>query len=181
MKKLFLKPNKGFTLVEMLVAVGVFVLVTALSLGAILSIFDANRKAKTSKTVVDNLNLSIENMARTIRYGSNYYCGESLVSTEENDCLNGSTAVSVTFENSRIIYRLNGTTLQRVEGGQVNNITSPDTKIEHLRFYVDGANEFPNTKQPYIVVVIKGYVGEKANTKTEFSIETMMSQRKIDL
>jgi type II secretory pathway pseudopilin PulG len=180
------KGGAGFTLVEMLIAVSLFIIVVTISIGALLSVYDANKKARSSKTVVDNLNLSIENMARTIRFGSSYYCGVSSSISATNDCSSGNNSVSVTFRGNRIVYRWNGTIddpIQRSDDGGINytNITSSETKIQYLKFYVFGSNLSPNTEQPYVIAVIKGYSGTKLTTQTEFSIETMMSQRALDI
>lgn len=179
------KFKKGFTLVELLIAVSLFIIVATISIGAILSVFDANKKAQSSKTVVDNLNLAIENMARTVRFGSNYYCGISSDISSVNNCLNGGNSISVTFEGNRIIYSWNGTEndpIRKSENGGSNytNITAPETKIEYLRFYVFGSTISDNN-QPYIVAVIKGRVGNKSTTQTIFSIGTLMSQRTLDI
>jgi prepilin-type N-terminal cleavage/methylation domain-containing protein len=174
----------GFTLVEMLVAVSLFLVVVTISIGAILSVFDANKKAQASKTIADNLNLSIENMARIVRFGNSYYCGVSSGLTSTSNCSNGGNAISVTFDGNRIVYSWNGTTggpIQRSDnGGTPVNITSPETKIEYLRFYVFGSSNL-DTEQPYIIAIIKGYSGSKPTTQTKFSIETLISQRKLDL
>jgi len=178
----------GFTLVEMLVAVALFVVIATFALGAVLTIFDSNRKAQSSKTVVDNLNLSIENMARTVRFGTNYYCGVSYdMNSQNGDCPSGDNALSVTFNDpathsdSRIIYRLNGSTIEKSEdgGSSYTTITSSDTNIDYMKFYV--FNTTATDKQPYVVVVIKGHVGSKPSVQTDFSIETMMSQRTVKL
>ena len=83
------KENKGFTLVEVLVAVALFTIIATISMGALVSIFDANKKSQTSKTVVDNLNLSIEDMIRTIRFGTNYHCGSSGNLNTSQNCSGG--------------------------------------------------------------------------------------------
>jgi type II secretory pathway pseudopilin PulG len=176
-----IKYKKGFTLVELLVAVSLFIVVTTISIGAILSIFDANKKAQSSKTVVDNLNLSIENMARIVRFGDNYHCGSSGSLSVPQNCSNGDTFLAVTFGGSVIAYRLNGTAIQRSDdGGAYVSITSPETVVEYLKFYVFGNPDF-DTNQPYVVAVIKGYVGNRPTNQSTFSIETLMSQRTLDL
>jgi len=177
-----LKINKGFTLVELLIAVGLFTIVASISIGAILSIFDVNKKSESSKTVVDNLNFSIENMARTVRFGGNYHCGSAPTLGNPQDCSNGDTFLAVTFNSSVIIYRLNGTAIQRSDNGgsSYTNITSPETVVQYLRFYVFGSS-ISDTKEPYVVAVIKGYVGNKPTNQSVFSIETVMSQRTLDI
>ena len=188
-----LKNKKGFTLVELLIAVALFVTVATVSIGAVLSIFDANKKARSSKTVVDNLNLSIENMARTIRFGTNYHCGDTGDLSDPWDCPSnnfeyGDTSMTVTFHddvlNSDVLvtYRwdeTNKSITREYNNGDEENLTSSDTKIEHLKFYVFGTT--PGGSQPYVVAIIKGYVGTRPTNKTEFSIQTLMSQRTLDM
>jgi prepilin-type N-terminal cleavage/methylation domain-containing protein len=184
------KNKQGFTLVELLVAVSLFVVVTTISIGAILSVFDANKKAQSSKTVVDNLNLAIENMARIVRFGSNYHCANlNLPLSNPRNCNTGAntdTLLAVNFNGSTIVYKWDGTINDPIErsddgGNTYTAITAPDVKIQYLRFYVFGTDPGPNTDQPYAVVVIKGYVGDKLTNQTIFSIETLMSQRTLDI
>lgn len=174
-------------MVELLVAISLFTVIAFFSLGALLSIYDANKKSQTSKTVVDNLNLAVENMTRTIRFGSSYHCTNTGDLSAPRDC-NGNPPtdnfIAVTFNGTLIAYRLNGTAIQRSDnpnGGEstYKNITSDDTTIEYLRFYVLGSMNPLN--QPYVVAVIKGYVGSKPTTRTTFSIQTLMSQRTLDI
>ncbi len=175
----------GFTLVEMLVAVALFTVIASFSIGAVLSIFDANRRARSSKTVVDNLNLSIENMARTVRFGNNYYCGISSNFSSVKDCAVGGTSLSITFEGNRIIYKWDGGEDDPIErsingGSSYTDITSPETVIEYLKFYVFGTDSSPDTNQPYVIAVIEGYSGNKSTAQSRFSIQTLMSQRALD-
>jgi len=115
-----------------------------------------------------------------VRFGSNYYCGISSNENSVSNCSGGGNSFSVTFDGSRIIYRLSGTTIQRSDnGGSYTDITSPETVIQYLRFYVFGSDT-SDSIQPYVIVVIKGYVGNKPTTQSIFSIETLMSQRKLD-
>jgi prepilin-type N-terminal cleavage/methylation domain-containing protein len=179
------KTKKGFTLVEMLIAVGLFTLIASISLGAILSIFDANRRSRSSKTVVDNLNLSIENMVRTVRFGDRYHCGTSGGLSNPQNCSNGDTFLAVRFESNTHTYRYcNNSEIRWSSTGQTNcnnmaPITSSDMVVEYLRFYVFNTST-SDQKQPYVIAVIKGYVGNKPTIQSKFSIQTVMSQRIID-
>lgn len=178
----------GFTLVELLIAISLFVIVASISIGAILSVFSANKKAQSSKTVVDNLNLAIENMARTVRFGGNYYCGVSNDTSEPietNNCSFGGSAISVTFDGQRIVYRWGGTENDPIEksedgGSNYTAITAPETRIQYVKFYVFGSDSTDN-EQPHVIAVIKGHVGNQPTSQTVFSLETLMSQRTLDL
>ncbi len=180
--------QKGFTLVELLVAVALFTLIATFALGAVLSIFDANRRAKSMKTVVDNLNFSIEDMARTIKFGGEYYCGFSSNQGAKNDCpigsSGGASSISVTFEGRRIIYSWpgNNSPIRKYTDSSTiyTEITSPETRIEYVRFYVMGSTS-GDSVQPRVLAIIKGYVGNKPTSQSIFSIQTLMSQRKLDI
>lgn len=191
------KKNKGFTLVEMIVAVGLFSLIASISIGAVLMIFSANTKSQTAKSVVDDLNLAIEDMTRTVRFGEKYHCGSSGNLSTPNDCENGSQSIdtdgsdmlAVTFKGGTVVYRRCGTDIKRSNSGAINcnhssmkMINTEDTVIEKLNFYVLGTSNILNGRfrQPYVIAVIKGYIGSRPDNQSRFFIQTMMSQRKID-
>ncbi len=173
----------GFTLVELLVAVALFTIVVFISLGAILTIFDANKRSQYSKTVVDNLNLTLEDMIRILRFGETYNCDpENVFVYETADCANGNTTMSVVFNGTPIIYRLNGTSIESsVGGGDFAPITAPDVVIEDLKFYVYGSSSEFDDLQPYAIIVIEGYVGNKPVQQARFQIQTIAVQRQLDI
>ncbi len=173
--------NKAFTLVELLISISLFTIISFISIGALITIFDANKRSQSSKTVVDNLNLSIEDMARTIRFGDTYHCGSSLPLDYPNDCSVGSNQLAVQFEGNTIVYRLNGTSLQRSNdgGSTYSTLTSSDVVITQLNFYVFGSSNL-DVMQPYVVIVIRGYVGNRPINQSTFFIQTVASQRTLD-
>lgn len=184
-----LQSKRGFTLIELIVAITLFTVITTFALGSVLAIFDANRRARSMRTVVDNLNFSIESMARNIRFGTNYYCGTSSNLNSTNDCsINGANHLSVTFEGLRYIYGWQGGAndpiRRSINGGTTyTNITSPETKIQDLKFYVFGStpSSSGDNNQPRVLVIIRGYVGNKPTAQSTFNIQTLMSQRKLDI
>jgi prepilin-type N-terminal cleavage/methylation domain-containing protein len=64
----------GFTLLEMIVSLGVFSAAILIILGAILSINDAQKKMINIQAVEDNLRFALDTMSREIRTGSVYNC-----------------------------------------------------------------------------------------------------------
>ncbi len=68
--------QKGFTLVEMMIAVGLFTVLMTVGIGAILGVNSTHRKTQTMRAVIDNLSFLMEDMARSIRLGDSYYCKE---------------------------------------------------------------------------------------------------------
>ena len=66
--------KKGFTLIELMTAMAIFTVIMAISMGSITGIFDANRKSRSLKTAITNLNLAVESMSKEMRFGKNYHC-----------------------------------------------------------------------------------------------------------
>ena len=177
----------GFTLIEVLVSVSIFSIVMLVSTGAVFSIVEANKKAHTLKSVMTNLNFALESMARDIRVSSQFSCNGG------GDCPSGGTTFSykanrdVDGDNSAndvVEYSLVGEGIQKeISGGAYPNtsiITANEIHIILLKFYVIGTQPSPaDTKQPKVVITIKGYAGA-GNTKSDFNIQTTISQRSID-
>ena len=85
--------SAGFTLVEMIVAVALFAVVMLVSVGALLSLTAANRKAQALQSVINNLNVALDGMVRSIRMGSDYHCGGGTYALPQ-DCAVGGTALA---------------------------------------------------------------------------------------
>lgn len=173
--------GRGFTLIELMVAVSIFSLVMVMSAGAILAILDANYKSQTERSVMDNLNNALEDMTRSIRFGSHYHCGSSGDLTQTQDCASGNTAMAVLDSSGNtILYALSGGSITRsVNGGAALALTSPDITITSLAFRVFGSS-VSDTLQPQAIVLIKGYVSGKNQTSSSFVLETTISQRNFD-
>jgi len=134
------------------------------SMGALMNIIGADRKAQSLQSVIDNLNFALDNMSRTIRTGMTYHCtdrtGDSFPSmgdpTLPQNCqYYGSSYIalessrgSTSNPNDQVIYYFNpacvgfvGGCIERSEDGGATflPITAPDIEIENARFYVQGA------------------------------------------
>jgi len=173
-----LKINLGFTLIEMIVAVSIFTVVVFIGIGALLSISDANRKSNSLRTVMDNLNFAMENMSRSIRTGDDYLCdgvgncpsgGDELVFTDQN-------GISVKY-NFTETDGLGMITISK-SGGSPQRITSPEVDIDSLSFFVTGVGA--GNGQPRVVISVIGIAGIKDNIRSEFSVQTTVSQRAVD-
>jgi prepilin-type N-terminal cleavage/methylation domain-containing protein len=91
--------QKGFTLIEMVVAIMIFVMVAMVALGALIKIVDANRKSISMKNSITNLNFALESMTRELRVGSDYNCysfrATPLTLTTANGCPGGYTSTGL--------------------------------------------------------------------------------------
>lgn len=68
------QPQKGFTLIEMIVSLGVFSVVVTIAVGALLILISSNRQLQNEQSVLSNLSFAIDSMTREMRTGSHYYC-----------------------------------------------------------------------------------------------------------
>ena len=66
--------NKGFTLIEMIVALALFAIVAVVALGALMKIISANKKAQSLQSAITNINYALESISREMRVGSNFSC-----------------------------------------------------------------------------------------------------------
>ncbi len=176
--------KKGFTLIEMMTAVAIFALIMTISMGSILGIFDANRKSQSLKTIIDNLNFTLDTMSREIRFGKNYHCENVGTLTSPRSCPLGDSFVSfLSSENKQVVYRLTGNRIEKSINGGASyiEVTAPEATITGLKMIVLGAEAYPgDTAQPRVFMQVSGYAGSKLSSRTTFSIQTIVTQRYPD-
>jgi type II secretory pathway pseudopilin PulG len=87
--------NAGYTLIETLIAVALFIIVVTIGMGALLNANALYNKSKNMRSVMDNLSFTMEDMSRNLRTGYNYQCfngtsGQTTVTL--NNAVTGSTS-----------------------------------------------------------------------------------------
>jgi len=188
--------KKGFLLVEVIVALFLFSLVMTISIGSIISLLDANRKTQSQKSVMNNLDLTLDSMTRAIAVGKNYHCGDDEDPEDPRDCISGNNN-EITFESNEdlnnngnldlITYSRNGSSGNRYIGrttdsGSTIRMTAPEIDVAQLRFLVTGTDGIPNTKQPKVIILIDGTSKPAPRgTASPFHIQTIVSQRIPDI
>ncbi len=68
------KNNKGYTIIETMIAISLFIVIVEIGIGAILNANLISQKSRDIRSVVDNLNFVMEDMSRNMRTGYNYHC-----------------------------------------------------------------------------------------------------------
>lgn len=178
----------------MIVAIGIFLVALTIILGALVSINNAARKARSERIVTDNLSTAIDSISRSIRMGSNFHCGcggsgdPTSTTTPQNcvmtDNLGSGGNICLAFEgqlgdpgnnNDQIIYRLYNGNLQRStnSGASYIPLTAPELTLSSFRFYLYGTA--PNEDQPVVTMVLRGSASTTARTATTFNMQTTVS------
>lgn len=192
MKSLTHGSRSGFSLIELMVSVALFSVVMLVSVGSVLALVSANRKAQALQSVMNNLNIAIDGMVRSIRMGSVYHCGDIGDYAVARSCQNGD--VLIAFEPfggnpsspaDQWVFWYNATAkrLYKSEDGGATPfaLTAPEIQIEEAKFYVVGAESGDNI-QPKVVIVLRGVAGaQDAKTRSTFSVQSTAVQRVIDI
>ena len=189
--------QRGFSLIEMIVSIGLFAIIMLVAVGALLSLVDANRKARALESVMNNLNITLDSMVRAMRMGSVYNCGSSAIPDENlgGNCINGNTSFSfapygsdIAAQEDRRVYTYvpasgsqGGTLYKSEDGGSTSYaVTAPEVSIEEMKFYAVGTKR-RDVNQPKVVIVVKGTAGASLKTRTTFYIQATAVQRSLDL
>ncbi|MBI4121237.1 MAG: hypothetical protein HY457_03210 [Parcubacteria group bacterium] len=182
--------HAGFTVLEMIVALGLFTVVVTVAVGALTALGTASGKAQSARIVMDNLNFSVENIARSMRVGTAYHCGSGGTAlSDPQDCpTSGERFIAFLDSQSRTVaFRLNESE-GRIEkstncsGALCSDwlgITDPALTITEFRFFVTGA-EAGDGIQPKALLVIAGIAGKKDIEETTFNLQTLITQRLLD-
>jgi prepilin-type N-terminal cleavage/methylation domain-containing protein len=184
--------HTGFSLIELMVSVALFSVVMMVSIGSLLALADANRKAQALQSVMNNLNTAIDGMVRSIRMGTVYHCGNFGSYDTARSCDNGDTLIAFEAyggdtgtgaDQWAYWYDANTKRLYKSEnaGGTQFALTAPEVQIDSATFYVVGA-ESTDRIQPKAVIVLRGTAGgTSAKTRTTFTVQSTAVQRAIDV
>jgi len=184
------RAKRGFTLVELIVAMGLFALVMLLASGAYLLMIGLNRQAQGIATGIDSLSFAIETMTREVRTGTGYNCGFLGV-----DCSDGVSSFSFTnTDGTTVSYSCSGDsgscspstpgalqeTITTLSGTSVMILTDPSVAVSSLIFYVVGTAK-NDGQQPHVTITVSGTVSYGAGKTESFTVEAGATMRGTDI
>lgn len=174
------KSGGGYTLIELMVAVGLFAFVMTLTAGAYFMMISISRRTQALASGVDNLSFALESMTRTIRTGNTYSCDGI------GDCSGGSSFSVKKPDGSTVRYALSS---QAGEGGNSTvgdivangvTLTSSAVDVTALDFYTSGTSK-SDALQPFVRIMISGTVILGPGKTEPFTVETSATMRGTDL
>lgn len=163
--------NKGFTIVELLVAIGLFGAIVSIAMGGFVRALQTQKQIVALITANSNVSLVIEQMSREIRTGFNF-------------CNLNCPSDSLTFTNSRgeqVTYAYGvavgyGTITRQVGSGNINPITADNVNIRYLNFKVSENPSYP--PRVTILVGLSPKIGQAINVSENITnIQTTVSVR----
>ena len=172
--------KKGFTLIELIVSLGLFAFVAVVSTSVMIAVIDGNKKTRSRVEAMDNLSFALDSITREIRVGSSYDCVAPIALIDTGDCAGGDVHIGfLSSELQFIEYRFDTGRMQRqVDSAGWIDMTGGGVNILDAQFYVQGSDPAPgDTEQPHITIVIEGISGGDPDTNSTFIIQTTVTQR----
>lgn len=164
------KDNKesGLTLIELIVAIGIFGLVVSMVFGVFSLAIVSQRRIIALRNVEDSIRFTIESMAREVRTGKNFSGGVG----------------SLSFTNAKgesVIYRLSGGIVEKSSDGGVNYsvVTGSETIVNYLNFYLTG-QAAGDGLQPRVTITMDA-ASQVGNQSANLKIQTTISGRFLQI
>lgn len=189
-----IKKNKqGFTLVEIIVATGLFATLVIAIMDIMIAAANAQRKISNIQAVQDNVRFSIELMAREMRTGERFRlvshpCAFNLGEGIEFTNLTAGgrryyyLADSDSNSSPDSIWRVAMPSDIDIDCASAAKFTADEVIVEYMRFYLHGQVLGPSDGQPRITIVLGARSrDQKIVSETSMQIQTSITPRVRDL
>jgi Tfp pilus assembly protein PilW len=190
--------QRGFTIIETMIAVSLFIVVVTIGMGALLNANLIHKKSSDVRSIMDNLSFIMDDMARNLRTGYSYHCIDDLTNLINLETAkSGTDCVGIAFEqqdgdpvdnDDQWVYYVDassdiGQIMKSTKTGPLATtafpLTPEEVDIDSVSgFSISGA-ESGDDMQPFVTIRLVGSIDFKG-AKTPFSLQTSVSQRKID-
>ena len=155
--------SNGFTMIELLVSTGLFVVLISIASGSFIQALRTQRIVTNLSISMNDASFVIEQIAREIRVGFNFSTTNNGKNIKFNDP-----------SGKLVEYRFVNEGIERCEGG-CKIITSPDVRIDNLKFILKG-NASGDGLPPRVTILIS-VIGDK---EIKIHLQTTISSRILD-
>jgi prepilin-type N-terminal cleavage/methylation domain-containing protein len=197
--------KRGFTLIEMIIALMIFSIVAVVALAALVKIVDANKKAQTTQDAVLGLSFALESMSRELRTATTIRCettstgsftdpgayaAQSCPSVGHNQLLLFKSANTdyTSTPPCRLIYAylFSGSGPYQLSKAQQRRGNGCTDTFNSTSFYpitplgvsiTDYEVGVSPDQFSYVFLGLSGYAGVREQVKTYFTVQTAVSQR----
>lgn len=180
------KYEKGFSMVELLTSVGLFMVVVVASTSLFLAIVQGNRKAVAIQNILDEGRFVLEIISRDVRTGIEF-APNALPGPQEQNPFEFTNA-----DGNIVCYRFNiaDPANKKIEkvisavpgcGGVVTQVTSSHIQVDHLRFLVNGTIPGDNMQPRITILMGISNKGSRAESVSTINLQNTVSPRVLDL
>lgn len=182
------KDSRGFTLIEMIVAIALFSVVITIAIGGFVNALRTQRQVAALLASQSNVSLALEQMARDIRTGYLFcHAPSSTQPMPECGCsVSGSTWTCSALnyfsaESQNVEYRFNNNALEKGISGVFDPVTGDNVSVKYLTFILFGNTE-GDQWNPRITIAI-GIAPSSTDptiSNDVLDLQTSISARQID-
>lgn len=201
--------QKGYTLIEILVAVGIFTILIAAPTGFFVGSLRGQLKTLASQKLLDNTSYTLEYISRSLRMAKKDTIGSCISPLDSTNYRNyektdfrelnngiGYSGIGIKFKNYQEVcqeffldetegHETKGQLMESKNGAAPVALTAEDleiTSLTGLKFKLSGESQ-ADTDQPRVTLFlkIKGARGQKPELQPEIKIQTTISQRNLDV
>ena len=160
--------ESGLTLIELIVAIGIFGLVVTMAVSIFVIALVSQRRIISLRNIEDNGRFALESMTREIRTGKNF----------------GGSVNSLSFTNAKsesVVYRLNNQTIEKSSDGGANYsaVTGSEVTVDYLNFYLLG--QAPGDGLEPRVIITIGITSQVGSQVSNTKIQNTVSERFLQL
>ncbi len=181
--------KRGFTLVELLVAIGLFSVIVAIAAGGFTNALRTQREVAGLIAAQSNASLALEQMAREIRTG--YLFCHAVGGTTPTTCTCPGAVPGqpwscndLDFYNAdgvEVHYELTGGALEKGTPGSFQAITGDNVNVAHLSFFLQGQYEDDHWNPRITIAMgVAASSTDPALKNDVLDLQTTVSARAID-
>lgn len=171
-----IKSKKGYTLIELVVAMFVFIVAATLISGLFVRSIQTQRQSNHLTVINSDASFIIERMNREVREGYNFTSPDT-----NGDCSDGSSETleftrSINGSEKVITYTLDSNDITRQEGESGSQIiNSSQTSINDLCFILTQ----PTSDNPWRIMASIELVSEDPNINYSSTVQTTIASRSL--
>ena len=166
-----LKADAGYSLIELLVAIGVFATVVAIMSGMFMTSLRGQKKAVTVQNLADNIRYAMEIMSKEIRMGSGFGLNGGILQFKSNMPNRNGANVEFSLQGGQIMFDDDTGALP-----VATSITSNNAMVTGLNFSL-----YPTTgtQKRVLISIQAASAGTASDAATSINVQTTVAPRII--